>query len=153
MNGPQDSTPSNPQNLWIWDYHFHECDCVILYSQLTLKSGDYPGGPNLITWALKSRKLSLAGGRQWVREIKSMKSVGGVVWLWRCRWSVLWNWERLQLTVQKWESWSYNCMEMNSANNLNEPAGGFPPPEPPEKSPDIQKPLFQLCEILNRVPS
>lgn len=103
VSGPLDSAPSNTQNLWIWDYHFLDCDGVI--AKLTLKKRDYPGGPNLIPWALRSRKLSPRGG-----------TVEGAVWLWKCTCSRGTERGPRWQPVRKWEPRSW--WEINSAWKL-----------------------------------
>lgn len=42
-------------------------------AQLSLRRGNYPCGPDLITWALKSRVLPQTGGR-WAEEKKIKES-------------------------------------------------------------------------------
>ena len=41
--------------------------------QLTPGMGDYPGGPDWMTWAPKSRELSPTGGREETGKIHSMR--------------------------------------------------------------------------------
>lgn len=126
--GSQDSTSESPEPVSVMTYH--SSNCIMLYGAVDFAKGRYPGGPHLGTCAIKSREISLPGGR---RGSQSDSKLEEDLWLWRWSGHVRRNKgnfigaeSRPCLTVSKeMETSDLLLQRLDSANNLSELGSGL----------------------------
>ena len=156
MTPSPNPTPYFPSTVNIMIYH----SAIQLYyrAQLMLPEGNFPSGPDLILWTLKSKKFSQAGGRKKVRGIWDLRKIFNFLLSLKEA-----TWEGIQMASKSRESpqlrdgkemetLALNCKELTSANSVDEPGSRFHADSSGKNSLQ-QTPWLLFRDTLNREPS